>query len=103
MWLYFGLFILQVGDVIVNFGPDLLTSCGNPANILSINTTYIVGVGGPCSLYNDWTPYSNYSSADLELLANNCTESSAAIAPLSSMVTLLLLPVLSYCGKISLL
>ena len=38
-----GAFILQVGDVIVDFGPDLLTTCGNPANILSVNKTYRIG------------------------------------------------------------
>ena len=65
-------FISQVGDVIVSVGPDLLTSCGNPTNILSVNETYVVGIGGPCSFYNEWTAYSRYSTADLELLANNC-------------------------------
>ena len=82
-------------------GPDLLTTCGNPANILSVNATYIVGVGGFCSRYNDWTEYSNFASADLALIANNCSaEPSAAIAPLPGVVTLVLLAAVSYFGKL---
>ena len=90
----YGAFILQVGDVIVDFGPDLLTTFGNPANILSVNKTYVVGVGGICSLYNNWTEYSRFASADL-LLADNC-ESSATIVPLPSAVSLVLLAAVSY-------
>ena len=95
-----GEFILQVGDVIVDFGPDLLTTYGNPANILSVNKTYVVGVGGACSRYNDWTEYSRFASANLKLLTDNCTdESSATIVPLPSVVTLVLLAAVSYFGK----
>ena len=90
------LYFLQVGDVIMEFGPDLETSCGNPGHILSVNTTYVVGVGGPCSVYNEWTAYNDFSSDDLQLLTNNCTmESSATITPLPSVVTLLLLTLMS--------
>ena len=98
-WCAYGAFILQVGDVIVDFGPDLLTTCGNPANILSVNKTFI-GVGGACSRYNDWTEYSHFASADLKLPTDNCTdESSATIVPLPSVVTLALLAAVSYFGK----
>ena len=58
-------------------GHDLLTTCGNPANIYA---TYVVGIGGICSHYNDWTEYSLFASADLALIADNC--SAAAIGPL---------------------
>ena len=92
---------MQVGDVIMSIGPDLLTSCGNPTNILSVNETYVVGIGGPCSFYNEWTAYSRYSTADLELLANNCTRegSSAGITPLPKIVVLLLLAVVLCFGN----
>ena len=86
--------------MVTEFGPDLLTSCGNPGNILSAGTTYVVGVGGACSVYNEWTAYDDFSSDDLELLANNCTmmESSAAITPLPSVAIQLLLTLVSYFG-----
>ena len=83
--------------MITEFGPDLLTSCGNPRNILSVDTTYVVGVGGPCSVYNAWTAYNHFSSDDLELLANNC---SGAITPLPGVAILILLTLVSYFGKI---
>ena len=82
----------------MDFVPDLLTTCGNPANILSVNKTYVVGVGGICSRYNDWTEYNRFTSANLKLLADNC-ESSATIVPLPSVVTLVLLSAVSYFGK----
>ena len=41
--------ISQVGQMITTDGPDLVTSCGNPGNILSVGATYVVGIGGPCS------------------------------------------------------
>ena len=94
----YGAFILQVGDVIVDFGPDLLTTCGNPANILSVSKTYVIGIEGACSRYNDWTEYSWFASADLKLLTDDC-KSSATIVPLPSVVTLVLLAVVSYFGK----
>jgi len=72
----------------MDFGPDLKTSCGNPTNILSVNVTYIVGVGGGCSGYDEWTAYSRYSSSDLKLITNYC---SATIMPLPNVVTLLVL------------
>ena len=85
----------------MDFGPDLLTTCGNPANILSVNATYVVGVGGICSRYNNWTEYSLFASADLALITDNCSaESSAMIGPLSSVITLVLLTAVSYFGKL---
>ena len=79
--------------MIVDFGPDLKTSYGNPTNILSVNVTYIVGVGGACSVYNEWTAYSRYSSSDLELITNDC---SATIMPLPNVVTLLVLVAVTF-------
>ena len=88
--------------MIVEYGPDLTSTCGYPGNILSVNTTYVVGVGWVCSVYNEWTAYHDFSSDDLELLANNCTmtESSAAITPLPSVAVLLLLTLMLYFGII---
>ena len=85
--------------MIVEFGPDLTSTCGYPGNILSVNTTYVVGIGWVCSVYNEWTAYNDFSSDDLELLANNCMmESTAAITPLPGVATLLLLTLVSYFG-----
>jgi len=61
-----------VGQIIKQDGPDLLTTCGNPRAILSVGTAYVVGIGGACSRYNDWTPYSDYPTNHLELLSNRC-------------------------------
>ena len=59
----------QVGKIITHYGPDLLTSCGNPQNILSVGTTYVVGIGGPCSAYGEWTQYSQYPTEHLQALS----------------------------------
>ena len=99
--MHIAILILQVGEMIVDFGPDLLTTCGYPGDILSINTTYIVGVGGICSRYNNWTAYSQFTDADLNLLTDNCMdESSAATAPFPNIVLLLLLNVMLCLGTL---
>ena len=80
-------------------------TCGYPPcmDIFSVSATYVVSIGGPCSVYNEWTTYSDFSSDDLELLTNNCMmESSATITPLPSVVTLLLLTLMSSIGRITL-
>ena len=69
--------------MVTNYGPDLLTSCGNPENILSVGTTYVVGIGGPCNAYNDWTPYSRYPTEHRQALANSCSNSST-VTPTSA-------------------
>ena len=75
--------VLQVGQLITNYGPDLLTSCGNPGNILSVGTTYVVGIGGPCSAYGEWTQYSRYPTEHRQALSNGCSNSST-VTPTSA-------------------
>ena len=58
--------------MITSDGPDLLTSCGSPGNILSVGTTYVVGVGGPCGAYSEWTPYSRYPTEERQALSDGC-------------------------------
>ena len=79
----------QVGQIITDYGPDLLTSCGSPQNILSVGTTYVVGIGGPCSAYDWWTPYSQYPTEHLQALSNGCNTISASVTvtPSSTSVT----------------
>ena len=90
--------VLQVGQLITNYGPDLLTSCGNPGNILSVGTTYVVGIGGPCSAYGEWTQYSRYPTEHRQALSNGCSNSStvtltstivasSTVTPTSTIVT----------------
>ena len=49
-------------------GPDVLTSCGVPGRLLQLGTSYIVGIGGPCSPLESWSEPSTFSAAELELL-----------------------------------
>ena len=72
--------VLQVGQIITDRGPDLATSCGNPNNILSVGTTYVVGIGGPCNAYGEWTPYSRYPPEHRQALANGCSNSSISVS-----------------------
>ena len=74
-------YVSQVGQTTANFGPDLLTSCGNPENILSVGTAYVLGIGGPCAHYREVTPYSRYPAEHRQALRNNCS----AIVPTSSL------------------
>ena len=57
----------------------MLTTCGNPQNILSVGTTYLVGIGGPCSAYGEWTPYSQYPAEHRQALFNGCSNSSVSV------------------------
>ena len=62
--------ISQIGQMVTTDGPDLVTSCcGNPENILSVGTTYVVGIGGFCSAYGEWTPYSQYPTEHHQALS----------------------------------
>ncbi|XP_065919808.1 von Willebrand factor-like [Dysidea avara] len=63
----------QVGQILTEVGPDLLSTCGYPRNILSVGTTYVAGIGGPCSFYREWTPYNNFSREDIQRLNNDCS------------------------------
>ena len=54
--------------MIVAYGPDVSTSCGNSGRVLQLGTTYVAGVGGACSPINEWTPLSEYSQEEVELM-----------------------------------
>ena len=58
--------------MITTYGPDLLSSCGNHQNILSVDTTYVLGIGGPCSGHGEWTPYSRYPAEERQALSDGC-------------------------------
>ena len=62
-----------MGQILTEVGPDLLSTCGYPRNILSVGTTYVAGIGGPCSFYREWTPYNNFSREDIQRLNNDCS------------------------------
>ena len=49
-------------------GPDVLTSCGQYGRILTVGESYIVGIGGSCSVLNNWSSFNSYSSSEIELL-----------------------------------
>ena len=77
--------VSQVGQIITDYGPDLVSSCGNSQNILSVGTTYVVGIGGPCSAYGEWTPYSQYPTGHRQALSNGCgISASVTITPSSA-------------------
>ena len=82
---------LQVGQMITTYGPDLLSSCGNPQNILSVSTTYVVGIGGPCSAHSEWTPYSQYSTEERRALSDGCngSESIHTFGQITLMATII--------------
>ena len=59
----------QVGDIITTPGPDALSSCASPyGRVLQLNTEYLVGVGGPCGYFNEWSLLSSYEEEDLKTL-----------------------------------
>ena len=49
-------------------GPDVSTSCGDFGRRLVLGSSYVVGVGGPCSPIGEWSLLSTYSSGELESL-----------------------------------
>ena len=51
-------------------GPDVLTSCGQYRRVLSVNASYIVGIGGPCHPIAPWTDVTNYQADDINLLVS---------------------------------
>ena len=92
-----------MGQILIQSGPDLETSCGNPRNILTVGTTYVIGVGGRCSSFSEWTPYSDYSSEDVQLLNNNCggeTGTGSSAMTLPSIVMLFTSAVVAYFLKL---
>ena len=70
----------------------MLTSCGNSQNILSVGTTYVVGIGGPCSAYGEWAPYSQYPTEHRQALSNGCIIISASVTVTSSSTPVTVTP-----------
>ncbi|XP_065913825.1 sodium/calcium exchanger 2-like [Dysidea avara] len=62
-----------VGDRITDPGPDTRTSCGNPSRVLNINTTYLVGIGGPCSRHAEWSQYSSIPVKVIHAIDDGCS------------------------------
>ena len=58
---------MQASTVTV-FGPDVLTSCGSPDRRLSINETYVMGVGGSCNPIPEWPTLESFSMEEVCLL-----------------------------------
>jgi len=70
-------FVFHVGQKISHPGPHLFTCrLEDPPNILSVGATYVVGIGGPCSSYSEWTPYSQYPPEHRQALFNRCSNAS---------------------------
>lgn len=59
---------IQENDEVEVAGPDVLTSCGVPGQVLQLGTSYVVGIGGACSPIGDWSALDTFNSAELELL-----------------------------------
>ena len=38
-----------------------------------------MGIGGPCSAYGEWTPYSQYPAEHRQALFNGCSNSSVSV------------------------
>ena len=72
----------------------------------------MVGIGGPCSAYGEWTPYSQYPTEHRQALSNACIIISASVAvtssstsvtdtPSSTSVTTVSSPVVSATSPVS--
>ncbi len=69
-------------DVVIEVpGPDVSTSCGEFGRRLHIGTSYVVGIGGPCSPFAEWTEVSMYTQDELDLLrdATLCVEPTTGV------------------------
>lgn len=51
-------------------GPDVVTSCGAFGRVLEVFSSYVVGIGNPCSPIPEWTNALNYSREDFQLLSS---------------------------------
>ena len=88
-----------MGQITEQFGPDLLTTCGNPRHILSVGTAYVVGIGGACSYYNEWTPCSDYPANHLETLNNRRSSTGSSAGLLSPSLLVLYVSAAIACFK----
>ena len=59
--------------MITSDGPDMGTSCGSPANILSVGATYVRGIGATCGDYRAWAPYSRIPTKARQALTDGCS------------------------------
>lgn len=64
------IYFQQRGDEVETKGPDVLTDCGEQGRVLQISTSYVAGIGGPCSPLSEWSQSSVYSNDELNLLRN---------------------------------
>ena len=53
--------------IVVN-GPDVNSGCGELGRVLQLGTTYVAGVGHACSPIGQWSPLSEYSQEEVELM-----------------------------------
>ena len=49
-------------------GPDVTTSCGQYGRVLTVGSQYLVGIGGPCNHFGDWSEISSYTESELAYL-----------------------------------
>ena len=64
----------QVGDkVVITTSLWLGNSCTNVYDhYLYIGITYLFGIGGACSRFKMWTPFSKFSQEVIQMLTNSC-------------------------------
>ena len=58
----------QVGQTLMQAGPDVLTSCGDHRALLRLNQQYVVGVGGACQDISQWSSLDSYTASELQQL-----------------------------------
>lgn len=78
------------------YGPDVTSSCGSSGRVLQLGTTYVAGVGGPCSPIGEWTALSEYEEEEVELmreLVEECGDISSANTVVASMTLVIMLAV----------
>ncbi len=59
---------IQRGDVVVESGPDVSSSCGAYGHRLHVGTSYVAGIGGICGPIAEWREVSTYIREELDLL-----------------------------------
>ncbi len=75
-------------------GPDVTTSCGAHGRRLRIGTSYVAGIGGPCSPIEEWAEVSMYSNEELDLLRmlrDTVCAGAVGVVPGITLLTFLLL------------
>ena len=60
----------QVGDKVLITTPQWKYGIYDP--FLYIGTTYLFGIGGGCSRFKMWTPYSSFSREVIQIITNAC-------------------------------